>query len=143
MPKLKESTAFDCSILELPKINNEVGSVTSINSLDEISFDIKRVYYLYDVPGGESRGAHAHKELYQLIIAASGSFDVTVDDGSIKRVFSLSRPFLGLYMPPGLWRDLSNFSSGSICLVLASEIYIESDYIRDYNEFKAYKLKNQ
>lgn len=138
---MKETTVFDCSIIELPKIYNEAGSITSINNMDEIPFEMKRVYYLYDVPGGESRGAHAHKELYQLIIAASGSFDVIVDDGSVKRVFSLSRPFVGLYMPPGLWRDLNNFSSGSICLVLASELYSESDYIRDYNEFKTYKSK--
>lgn len=138
---MKKTTVFDCSILKLPQnYSIEEGSVTSVNNNIEVPFDIKRIYYLYDVPSGESRGAHAHKELHQIIIAASGSFDVMVDDGSIKRVFSLSRPFFGLYMPPGLWRDLNNFSSGSICLVLASELYSERDYIRDYKEFQNYKF---
>ena len=138
---MKKTTVFDCSILKLPQnYSIEEGSVTSVNNNIEVPFDIKRIYYLYDVPSGESRGAHAHKELHQIIIAARGSFDVMVDDGSIKRVFSLSRPFFGLYMPPGLWRDLNNFSSGSICLVLASELYSERDYIRDYKEFQNYKF---
>ena len=128
-------TVFDCSIVHFPKIQNRAGNITPIQNNIESPFAIKRVYYLYDVPGGESRGAHAHKELEQLIIAASGSFDVTIDDGKNKKTFSLNRPYFGLHLKPGMWRELSNFSSGSICLVLASLLYDEADYIRDYNEF--------
>ena len=104
-----------------------------------VPFDVKRTYYLYDVPGGEERGAHAHKALSQLIIAASGSFDVTLNDGKVKRTFFLNRPNQGLYVVPGMWRELNNFSSGSVCLVLASEVYQKEDYIRDYEEFLQYK----
>jgi dTDP-4-dehydrorhamnose 3,5-epimerase-like enzyme len=100
---------------------------------------VKRVYYLYDMPGGESRGAHSHKNLEQLVIAASGSFEVTLDDGRNKKTVNLSRPYMGLHVRPGMWRDLSNFSSGSICLVLASELYDQNDYIRDYQEFRQWK----
>jgi hypothetical protein len=132
-------TVFDCSIVHFPKIQNRAGNITPIQNNIESPFAIKRVYYLYDVPGGESRGAHAHKELEQLIIAASGSFDVTIDDGKNKKTFSLNRPYFGLHLKPGMWRELSNFSSGSICLVLASLLYAESDYIRDYEEFKLFK----
>ena len=130
---------FDCSIVHFPKIQNRAGNITPIQNNFEAPFAIKRVYYLYDVPGGESRGAHAHKELEQLIIAASGSFDVTIDDGKNKKTFSLNRPYFGLHLKPGMWRELSNFSSGSICLVLASLLYAESDYIRDYEDFKLFK----
>ncbi len=128
-------TIFDCSIVHFPKIQNRAGNITPIQNNIESPFAIKRVYYLYDVPGGESRGAHAHKELEQLIIAASGSFDVTIDDGKNKKTFSLNRPYFGLHLKPGMWRELSNFSSGSICLVLASQLYNEDDYIRDYDQF--------
>ena len=128
-------TVFDCSIIHFPKIQNRAGNITPIQNNIEAPFEIKRVYYLYDVPGGESRGAHAHKELEQLIIAASGSFDVTIDDGKNKKTVSLNRPNFGLHLKPGMWRELSNFSSGSICLVLASLLYDEADYIRDYDEF--------
>lgn len=128
-------TVFDCSIVYFPKIQNRAGNITPIQNNIESPFAIKRVYYLYDVPGGESRGAHAHKELEQLIIAASGSFDVTIDDGKNKKTFSLNRPYFGLHLKPGMWRELSNFSSGSICLVLASLLYDEADYIRDYDQF--------
>ena len=103
-----------------------------------VPFDTKRVYYLYDVPGGESRGGHAHKGLYQLIVAASGSFTVTLDDGKVKRTFLLNRPYCGLLVVPGIWRTLDDFSSGSVCLVLASECYTEEDYIRNYDEFIKY-----
>lgn len=136
---MKDSTVFDCSLIELPKNHSVAGNITSVNNGEEIPFDVKRIYYLYDVPGGESRGAHGHKELRQLIIAASGSFDITIDDGRVKRTFSLSRPNIGLFMPSGLWRELNNFSSGSICLVLASDEYENDDYIRDYNEFQKFK----
>lgn len=130
-----KSSIFNCDVLELPKIHNRAGNITSLNNLVDIPFETKRVYYLYDIPGGESRGGHAHKELQQLIIAVSGSFDVTIDDGKNKKTVSLNRPNYGLHIIPGIWRDLSNFSSGAICLVLASRKYEESDYIRDYQEF--------
>jgi hypothetical protein len=133
---LKTTTVFDCSLLTLPKIQTPGGNITPVNNQIEVPFDIKRVYYLYDVPGGEGRGGHAHKALQQIIIAASGSFDIQVDDGKVKRTFTLSRPYVGLYLPPGLWRELDNFSSGAICLVLASEVYDVGDYIRDYEFYK-------
>ena len=104
-----------------------------------LPFDVKRVYYLYDVPGGESRGAHAHRELETLIVAASGSFTVTLDDGKCKRSFCLNRPYQGLYVKSGLWRDLCDFSSGAVCMVLASEVYQKEDYIRDYQEFLEFR----
>jgi len=136
------SSVYDSTIIELPKIHNIAGNITAIDNADKmVPFDVSRIYYLYDIPGGESRGAHAHKELQQLIIAASGSFDITLDDGKTKRTFNLSRPYLGLYMPSGLWRELDNFSSGAICLVLASHCYSEQDYIRDYGDFKVFREK--
>jgi hypothetical protein len=137
---MKDSTVYHASLIELNKNHNVKGNITSVNNSNEIPFDIKRVYYLYDVPGGEERGAHAHKDLQQLIIAASGSFDLVLDDGKTKRTFQLNRPYIGVYMPAGLWRELNNFSSGSICLVLASHVYDENDYIRDYNEFMTFKI---
>lgn len=136
---MRNSSVFDCSIIELPKNHTINGNITSVNNFQQIPFEVKRVYYLYDIPGGESRGGHAHKTLQQLIIAASGSFDLIVSDGYVKRTFNLSRPYQGLLMPAGLWRELDNFSSGSICLVLASEVYTEDDYIRDYNNFLNFK----
>jgi dTDP-4-dehydrorhamnose 3,5-epimerase-like enzyme len=136
-----KNSVYDSSLIELPKIKNLAGNITAIDNLKEtLPFDINRIYYLYDIPGGVSRGAHAHKELQQLIVAASGSFDVTIDDGKTRKTVSLSRPYLGLYMPSGLWRELYNFSSGAICLVLASHKYDESDYIRDYEAFKEWKI---
>jgi len=136
---MKSSTVFDCSMINLPRDYSSSGSITALNNGVEIPFDIQRIYYLYDVPGGENRGGHAHKALQQLIIAASGSFDITVDDGVTKRTFQLNRPNIGLLMPSGLWRELLNFSSGSICLVLASDIYDEDDYLRNYTKFQEYK----
>lgn len=127
---------FDCTMVELDKHHsNRRGNLTVVENGQTLPFDVKRVYYLYDIPGGESRGAHAHKHLSQLIIAASGSFRVTLDDGNVKRSFFLNRPYQGLYVKPGIWRDLDDFSSGAVCLVLASEVYDKKDYIRDYNEF--------
>lgn len=138
--KFNESKVTDCRIIDLPKIHNRAGNITAINELLDIPFKIKRVYYLYDVPGGEERGGHAHKNLHQLIVAASGSFDVVLNDGIEKKTIQLNRPYNGLIIVPGIWRELSNFSSGSICLVLASEIYKVNDYIREYSLFK--ELKN-
>lgn len=134
------TNVYNCSIIELNKHHsNRIGNISIVHNNDTVPFDVKRVYYLYDVPGGESRGAHAHKNLSQLIIAASGSFRVTLDDGKVKRSFILNRPYQGLYVQPGIWRDLDDFSSGSVCCVLASEAYQTEDYIRDYQEFLKYK----
>lgn len=140
---MKSTTVYDCSILELPKVENPAGSITPINSGIDVPFDIARVYYLYDVPGGATRGGHAHKGLEQLIVAASGSFDVILDDGTNRRTMHLNRPYLGLLMPRMIWRELVNFSSGGICLVLASLKYDPSDYIRDYQQFVALKNGNR
>ena len=127
-------------VLELDKHHSDrKGNLTVVENGVTLPFDVKRVYYLYDVPGGESRGSHAHRELEQLIVAASGSFTVTLDDGKEKRSFFLNRPYQGLYVKPGLWRDLDNFSSGAVCMVLASEVYDASDYIRDYEEFLRFR----
>ncbi len=133
-------SVYDCSMIELSKHHSDrKGNLTVVQNGDTIPFDVKRVYYLYDVPGGESRGAHAHRDLEQLIVAVSGSFTVTLDDGKVKRTFMLNRPYQGLYVKPGIWRDLDDFSSGAVCMVLASEKYDVSDYIRDYDEFIAFR----
>ncbi len=134
--KEQQYNVFDCTMLELDKHHsNRRGNLTVVENGKTLPFDVKRVYYLYDVPGGESRGAHAHKNLSQLIIAASGSFRVTLDDGQVKRSFMLNRPYQGLYVKPGIWRDLDDFSSGAVCMVLASDVYDKEDYIRDYDKF--------
>lgn len=133
---MKKYNVFDCSMVELDKHHSDrKGNLTVVENGITLPFDVKRVYYLYDIPGGESRGSHAHKELEQLIVAASGSFKVTLDDGKVKRTFFLNRPYQGLYVKPGMWRDLEDFSSGAVCMVLASEVYQAEDYIRDYDEF--------
>lgn len=136
---MNKSSVYDCTVIELDKHHKERGNITVVENGESVPFDVKRIYYLYDVPGGESRGGHAHKGLKQLIVAASGSFTVTLDDGKIKRTFLLNRPYQGLLVVPGIWRTLDDFSSGSVCLVLASLPYDEADYIRDYNEFIEYK----
>lgn len=129
-------SVFDCTMVELDKHHSDRnGNLTVVENGITLPFDVKRVYYIYDVPGGENRGAHAHKELEQLIVAASGSFTVTLDDGHSKRSFFLNRPYQGLYVKPGMWRDLVDFSSGAVCMVLASDVYLKEDYIRDYSEF--------
>ena len=125
----------DCKIIELPKFSDPRGNLTFIEGMRHIPFEIRRVYYTYDVPGGADRGGHAHKALHQLMIAMSGSFDVTLDDGRSKKKFHLSRSYQGLYICPMIWRHLDNFSSGSVSMVLASNIYEASDYYRDYDEF--------
>lgn len=127
---------FDCTIIELDRHHSDrKGNLTVVENGKTLPFDVKRVYYLYDVPGGENRGAHAHRELSQLIVAASGSFTVTLDDGKTKRSFFLNRPYQGLYVKPGMWRDLVDFSSGAVCMVLASDVYKAEDYIRSYDDF--------
>lgn len=128
-------SVYDCSIFELPRIKNRAGNITPVHNNVEIPFAIKRVFYLYDIPGGESRGAHAHKECHQFLIAASGSFEVSLNDSRTQRTVQLNRPYLGLHIPPGIWASEINFSSGAICLVFASHAYNEADYIRDYNDF--------
>lgn len=133
---------FDCTVIELDKHHsNRRGNLTVVENGHTLPFDVKRVYYLYDVPGGESRGAHAHRELEQFIVAASGSFKVTLDDGICKRTFFLNRPYQGLYVKPGMWRELDDFSSGAVCMVLASDVYKKEDYIREYEEFIEFRDK--
>lgn len=125
----------DCKLIDLPKISDPSGNLSFIEGGRHIPFDIQRVYYLYDVPGGSDRGSHAHKGLHQFIVAMSGSFDVVLDDGTEKKRFHLNRSYYGLYVCPMMWRDLDNFSSGAVCMVLASSHYDEADYIRDYSYF--------
>lgn len=131
----RENTLTECIIIDLPKISDPRGNLTFIEGSNHIPFNIKRVYYTYDVPGGSDRGAHAHRGLHQVIIAMSGSFDVVLDDGFEKKRFHLNRSYFGLYVCPMMWRELDNFSSGSVCLVLASELYDPTDYYRDYEMF--------
>ena len=135
---MKETTIADCKLIDLRKISDRRGNLTVIEGNQDIPFDVKRVYYLYLVPE-VARGAHAHKELQQLLIATSGSVDVIMDDGVSKKTFHLDRPWKGLLIPSGLWRDLENFSGGAVLMCLASEKYKAEDYIRDYNEFLKYK----
>lgn len=138
--EIKKHSVSDCGILELDRHHSQrKGDISVVENGKEVPFDVKRIYYLYDVPGGADRGGHAHKELYQLIIAASGSFTVTLDDGTNKKAFTLNRPYQGLLVKPGIWRTLTDFSSGSICMVLASEKYDERDYIRDYGAFMEFR----
>lgn len=139
-PEPKKYNVFDCTMVELDRHHSDrKGNLSVVENGQTLPFDVKRVYYLYDVPGGENRGSHAHKELSQLIIAASGSFTVTLDDGKCKRSFFLNRPYQGLYVKPGMWRDLEDFSSGAVCMVLASDVYLKEDYIRDYQEFLEFR----
>lgn len=135
---MKRPSVHDCQLLELPRIYDRGGNITPLHGGGELPFDIKRVFYLYDIPGGESRGAHAHKACHQLIVAASGAFEVFLDDGREKRVVTLNRPYYGLHVLPGIWSAEQAFSSGSICLVLASDFYDETDYIRDYDDYLKY-----
>jgi hypothetical protein len=139
---MKYPTIFDCTVIELPKIHFPAGSITPIEGTLNIPFEVERVFYIYDIPGGESRGAHAHMECHQLLVAASGSFDVMVDDGTNKKHINLNRPYFGLYIPPGIWAAEMNFSSGAICLTLTSHLFNEKDYIRDYKQFKNFRDGN-
>jgi dTDP-4-dehydrorhamnose 3,5-epimerase-like enzyme len=133
----KTTALDDCRIVNFPKVTDYRGNLSFIEENNQIPFQIKRVYYLYDVPSGATRGGHAHKALHQVVIALSGSFDVILDDGISKRSFFLNRPHYGLYIPPKVWRELENFSSNSVALSLVSEVYDESDYIRNYDAFKS------
>jgi len=137
---MQKSKIHNCRLIALPKISTPGGNITAVNEKLDVPFELNRIYYLYDVPGGETRGGHSHKELCQLLVAACGSFSVVLDDGKQKETHHLNRPYQGLLIVPGIWREIENFSSGSICLVLASQVYNENDYIRDYDHFLAYKL---
>ncbi len=128
----------NCNLIELPKIYNRAGNITPVHENVEVPFEIKRIFYLYDIPGGESRGAHAHKKCHQFLVAASGSFEVILDDGNAKKQVLLNKPNLALHIPPGIWASEINFSTGAICLVLASHKYDETDYIRAYENFRSF-----
>ncbi len=136
---MKNTTIFDCSIIQLPKQSSRSGNISIVEGEMNLPFEIKRIFYLYDIPAGEERGAHSHKECHQFLVAASGSFDVMLDDGMNCKTVTLNRPFYGLHIPPGVWAHELNFSSGAICLVLVSHLFDENDYIRDYKEYKSIK----
>ncbi len=135
------SSIDDCRIIDLPRISRNEGSITPIEGGIDVPFEIARVYYLYDVPGGASRGGHAHKDLQQVMVALMGSFDAVLDDGTTRRTFKLDRAYYGLYVPRLIWRELVDFSSGGICAVLASRLYEETEYIRDYEEYRRVKAR--
>ncbi|OPY00399.1 MAG: TDP-4-oxo-6-deoxy-alpha-D-glucose-3,4-oxoisomerase [Syntrophorhabdus sp. PtaB.Bin006] len=137
-----KNSIYDCVMLPLRKIHNRAGNITIIEGQRNIPFDVRRIYYLYDIPGGEARGGHAHRDLCQLIIAASGSFNVLLDDGENKKIATLNRPDYGVMVVPGIWRELFEFSSGAICLVLASQKYDERDYIRNYDQFVSFSREH-
>jgi hypothetical protein len=132
-------TVYDCSKIELPRIKNRSGNITPIHGEVNVPFRIKRIFYIYDIPGGVDRGAHAHRTCHQFMIAASGSFEIELDDGINKRTMVLNRPYYGLHIPPGIWSSEKGFSSGAICLVLTSHLYDEEDYIRQYETFQTFK----
>ena len=135
---MRSKSVFECSVIDLGNINFTQGNLTVVGNQSNFPFTVKRVFYLYDIAGGESRGAHSHKECHQFLIAASGSFEVALDDGKFKRQIFLNRPDLGLHIPPGIWASEINFSSGAICLVLASHLYKEADYIRNYRDYLSF-----
>lgn len=137
---MNKKSVYDCSVIELPRINNRAGNITPITNYVNIPFEMKRIFYIYDIPGGEDRGAHSHKECHQFLVAATGSFEIELDDGINKRTVTLNRPYFGLHIPPGIWAAEKGFSSGAVCLVYASHKYDEKDYIRNYNDFKEYKV---
>jgi len=136
---MRNNKISDCALIDLPKIENRAGNITAIENNLDIPFEVKRIFYLYDIPGGESRGAHAHKQCKQFLVAASGSFEVQLDDGIEKKTVMLNQPYKGLYVPPGIWASEINFSSGAICLVMTSHKFNQDDYIRDYQDFLKFK----
>lgn len=131
-------SVYNCSVIQLPKTHYRAGNLTAVENSANIPFEVRRIFYIYDIPGGKDRGAHAHKKCHQFLIAASGSFEVEMDDGTNKKTVHLNRPDFGLHIPPGIWAAEKNFSSGSICLVLASELYDKEDYLRSYLKYKRY-----
>ncbi len=135
----KFPSIYDCSVIELPRIHDRAGNLTPVHNNVNVPFNIERVFYIFDIPGGAGRGSHAHKECHQFLIAASGSFEVEISDGVNKRTVTLNRPYYGLHVPPGIWATEKGFSSGAICLVLASHPYDKDDYINEYSEFKEYR----
>jgi len=137
---MKNNKIYDCSIIELPRVKNKSGNISIYENTPELPFVIKRVFYIYDIPGGEDRGAHSHKKCHQFLIAVSGAFEVELDDGKLKKTILLNRPYFGLHIPPGIWAAEKSFSSGSICLVFTSEKYDENDYVRDYKDFMRIKV---
>lgn len=139
---MKKYSVYDCSVIELPRIKNRAGNITPVSNFEHIPFNIKRIFYIYDIPGGEDRGAHAHKECHQFLIAASGSFEIELNDGITKRTVTLNRPYYGLHIPPGIWAAEKGFSSGAVCLVLVSHKYDEKDYIRDFEKYKYKKFED-
>jgi len=132
---MRKTTVYDCSIIEMPRLKNRAGNISIVENQDNLPFDVKRIFYIFDIPGGEDRGAHAHKECHQFLIAVSGSFEIEMDDGVNKRTVQLNRPYYGLHIPPGIWAAEKGFSSGAICLVLTSQEYHDEDYIREYDEY--------
>lgn len=136
---MRKPTVYNCDLIYLPQVGDRNGHITAVNNSAEIPFEVRRVFYLYDIPAGSSRGAHAHKQCHQFLIAASGAFEVLLDDGRTQRVVNLNRPTQGLHIPPGIWASEINFSAGAICLVLASHKYDEKDYIRKYDEFLKFR----
>jgi hypothetical protein len=132
---MKKPSIFDCKIIKLPALKSRSGNITPVSNYLEIPFSIKRIFYIYDIPGGEERGAHAHKKCHQFLVAASGAFEVELDDGLHQRIIRLDRPYLGLHIPPGIWAHELSFSSGAICLVLTSDFYDANDYCRDYKNY--------
>jgi len=138
---MKKNNVYDCFSLPLHKVHNRAGNITVVEGNCDVPFKVRRIYYLYDIPSGADRGGHAHKGLKQLIVAASGSFSVLLNDGDNKKIVTLNRPDYGLFIEPGIWRELIEFSSGSVCLVLASELYSESDYIRSYEEYIKWRVE--
>jgi hypothetical protein len=135
---MTKPSVYDCTIIKLASIKNRAGNITPITNNHEIPFGVKRIFYIYDIPGGEDRGAHAHRHCHQFLIAASGSFEIELDDGIVQRTVMLNRPYYGLHIPPGIWAAEKGFSSGTVCLVLTSEKYKDDDYIREYTEYTAY-----
>jgi len=136
---MKTTTVFDCSIVTLKQIQNRAGNITPVSNFVDVPFKISRIFYIYDIPGGRDRGAHSHKECHQFLIAASGSFEIEMDDGNTKRTVVLNRPYYGLHIPPGIWAAEKGFSSGAVCLVLASHKYDGNDYLRDYSKYLEFK----
>ena len=132
---MRKPTVYNCDLIYLPQVGDRNGHITAVNNSEEIPFEVRRVFYLYDIPAGSSRGAHAHRQCHQFLVAASGAFEVLLDDGRTQRVVNLNRPTQGLHIPPGIWASEINFSAGAICLVLASHAYDEEDYIRIYDKY--------